>query len=104
MYFGSGVMKRGKCSKPQYEVVIIITVHFDPQQEIILPCDALAYGIGAVLSHKTEDGSEKPIVKNIDGYRAEIFSGGKRGSSMHTWSNSISCLFVLSSFYPHHRQ
>ena len=32
-------------------------VHVDPTQEIVSSCDALAYGIGAVLA----DGSEKPI-------------------------------------------
>ena len=38
-----------------------VLVHFDPQQEIILACDASAYSIETVLFHKTEDGAEKPI-------------------------------------------
>ncbi len=36
-------------------------IHFDPNLEIVLACDASAYGIRAVLSHKLPDGTEKPV-------------------------------------------
>ena len=38
-----------------------VLVHFDPSLELILSCDASAYGIGAVLSHCLPDRSERPV-------------------------------------------
>ena len=38
-----------------------LLVHFDPSKDLILSCDTSSYGVGGVLSHTMEDGSEKPI-------------------------------------------
>ena len=38
-----------------------ILVHYDPNKEIVVTCDASPKGVGAVLYHKMSDGSERPI-------------------------------------------
>lgn len=38
-----------------------VLVHFDSSLDLLLACDASAYGLGAVLSHKMAYGSERPI-------------------------------------------
>ena len=38
-----------------------ILVHYNPSQPLILQCDASQYGLGTVLSHRMDDGSDKPI-------------------------------------------
>ena len=38
-----------------------LLTHFDPKKSVILSCDASPYGVGAILSHQMDDGSERPI-------------------------------------------
>ena len=38
-----------------------VLVHYDNSLPLILACAVSPYGVGAVLSHRMSDGSEKPI-------------------------------------------
>ena len=70
--------------------------HFDPNLDIVLACDASAYDIGAVLSHRLSDGTEKPV-----GFASrtlsKIFSDKKRRLGLHFGVNRF-----RSFLYGHH--
>ena len=49
----------------------VVLAHFDPQQRLAVACDASPYGVGAVLSHLYNDGSERPFANwpNVHTYK-----------------------------------
>ena len=46
--------KKMLCSAP-------LQTHFNPTKPILVQVDGSPYGLGAVMAHKMEDGSERPV-------------------------------------------
>ena len=70
-----------------------LLVHFDPAKELVLATDASDYGVGAVLSHKMEGGTERPI-----GYMSRSLNGAERNYSTLE-KEALAIIFGVKKFH-----
>ena len=70
-----------------------VLVHYSPEQELILACNASDYGLGIVLSHKFPDGQERPI-----GYHSRTLLPAERIYSQIE-KEELACVFAVKRFH-----
>ena len=69
-----------------------VLVHFDPNLPIILACNTSAQGIGALLSRKYPDGSERPI-----GFVSRTLTNAEK-QYPQAEKEGLACVFRVSCF------
>ena len=72
-----------------------VLVHYDPKLPIKVAGDASAYGVGAVLSHVMEDGSERPIA-----FASRTLSTSERNYAQ-VEKEALSLIFSVKKFHPY---
>ena len=73
-----------------------LLVHYDPDKDIVLSCDASPYGVGAVLSHVMKDGSEKPV-----GFASRTLTAAEKGYSQLD-KEGLAIVFAVKRFHQYY--
>ena len=74
-------------------VSLKLLVHYDPEKELILACDASPHGVGAVLSHRMPDGTKRPI-----GFASQTLSQAEHKYSQIE-KEGLACVFGVKRFH-----
>ena len=69
-----------------------LLVHFHPTLEICLACDASAYGISTLLSHKMPNGTEKPV-----GVASRTLMAVEKNSQIE--KEALACVYGVKKFH-----
>ena len=70
-----------------------VLVHYDPSKPILLQCDASNYGLGAVLSHIMDDGSERNF-----GFASRTLNAAEKNYSQLD-KEAAAIMFALKKFH-----
>ena len=100
-HWGASQKQAFDCAKKMLQGHSVL-VHFDTTKELVLSCDASPYGVGAVLSHIMDDGSERPIA-----YYSRSMAPAERNYSQldstgdHMWGETLLPVHLWEEVYYH---